>query len=66
MVLYLDGAVYKGDWLGTEVESFHVGPELNRHDFVRTVFELDLGGGDPVVTSVELEKGNPQESPAGS
>lgn len=72
--LYLDGAIYKGDWLGSEDEPFHVGPELNNHYFeadalirVRAAVELDVSGGDPVVTSIELhDKEEAQPSAAGS
>ncbi len=61
VTLYLDGAVFKGDWYGSEDELFHVGSELNQHYFeadaemtVRAVVELDVSRGDPVVTNIEL------------
>ncbi|MDN3905550.1 hypothetical protein [Arthrobacter sp. YD2] len=72
--LYLDEAICKGDWLGSEDEPFHVGPELNRHYLeadalirVRAVVELDDSGVEPVVTSIELhDKEEAQPSAAGS
>lgn len=60
-IVYLEGALYKGDWYADENPSFHVGSEINRHYFeasdevtVNVVVEIDTSGAEPELLNIEL------------
>ncbi|WP_424446708.1 PIN domain-containing protein [Microbacterium sp. CH-015] len=61
-LLYIEGAVFKGDWFMDDGESVSISGELNDHYFeasseveVRVVVEMDTGEGSPQVLSIVLE-----------
>jgi len=59
--VYVEGAVFKGDWYMDEVDSVEVGSELNEHYFegssavdVHVVVEIDVSGDGPEVVRITL------------
>ena len=68
-LIYIEGAVFKGDWFTDGGESMTLSGELNDHYFeassevsVRVVVELDTSGGSPEVLSIVLQPGQASTS----
>jgi hypothetical protein len=60
--VYLEGAVFKGDWYVDQGGSIELGGEINKHYFdassevpVRVVVEIEMNGEKPEVTSILLK-----------
>lgn len=61
-VIYLEGAIYKGDWYTSDHNTVRISGELNRHYLeavseitVRVVVEMDKSGGTPEIDAVRLQ-----------
>ena len=61
-LVYIEGAVFKGDWFADEGETMQLLGELNNHYFeasseipVRVVVRLDSSGSHPEASSIVLE-----------
>lgn len=71
-LIYIEGAVYKGDWFMDDGDSVSISGELNDHYFeasseleVRVVVDIDPGEGSPHVVRIVLEDPSAGQAEAG-